>query len=98
MGCLLRRALNPALGRSRKARKAERRCDARSKRAIAFSRDAMHGVSTVTTLQSHGGTVRTCRRRPTLWRATGRFFLELWIELSDDKGECPKKGKTNSEE
>ncbi len=42
-----------------KARKAKRRCDAGSKKAIAFSRDAMHGVSMVTTMQSHGGALRT---------------------------------------
>jgi|GEM_PF-6727996 hypothetical protein len=37
-----------------KARKPDSRCDAGSKKAIAFSRGARPGASTVTTMQSHG--------------------------------------------
>jgi hypothetical protein len=42
-------------------------------------------------MQSHGLLLRTCRRRPTLWRATVSLFDLLKIELSKAKGECPKK-------
>ena len=64
-----------------KARKAKSRCDAGSKKAIAFSRDAKHGVSTVTTMQSHGWRARTWKRRPTPSIARGNAQIKKGTEV-----------------
>ena len=88
MGGVLRWGMNPALGRRPGTPQAVTPSGARDRQS-----DLGSYCRADATL---GGTARSTGRRPTLWRATRRFFLVLWIELSDDKGECPKKGNNYS--
>ena len=46
---------------------------------------------------AHALQLRTCRRRPTLWQATGFVFNGWKIGLSADKGERPKELIMNNE-